>query len=336
MNGLPTFSGDTELVNDKVIEICRRLELVGKAYQAFSAQTSGGRLWFFGGGVLSPLKKVLKDAYLALASFIKGYAYVRQGPLDAYRFIAEEALCRVFGGKIVDIKKSDVTNLWKEYQAIAKSFSFRKFKFKLNPNLNPLNKDKGILARMMDRNITNIAEYIYQLLKGMQCEEAFQFLVSIRGVGVKIASLYLRDIVFLAQLNNLQRHHLLQPIDTWVDKTLRIIMEADPSLKKTLQKIISRIRDTMKANRSLKRLGPITTAKQRLIIKICSAAKCCPIAFNQGAWFTGSRLARDNRILIRILTSSSWSSFLQKLINCRSKERQDELRVLQSLLSRMP
>ncbi len=48
---------------------------------------------------------------------------------------------------------------------------------------------------------------------------------SIRGVGDKIASFYLRDLAVVLNLNltNIQNRELFQPIDIWVERTVKIL-----------------------------------------------------------------------------------------------------------------
>ncbi len=55
--------------------------------------------------------------------------------------------------------------------------------------------------------------------------QSFNFLRSIRGVGDKIASFYLRDLVVVSNLNltNIQNRELFQPIDIWVERTVKIL-----------------------------------------------------------------------------------------------------------------
>ena len=285
------------MLSRRVRDICRRLELGGRAYQIFLKRNLS--------------MNILHNAYEALVSFAKGFAYERQGSPLAYRIIAEEALRKVFKGKIKTIRGQNVNLVWQEYQSIAKDFNIG-----VNPTHNPMNSDRGILARMKAEGVTNIASYIENLLRNGQTRKAFRFLDSIRGIGPKIASFYLRDIACLTEIRNIQDDHLLQPVDTWVDQVLQIIMDVDPSLKPS---------------------GHITdAAKRKLITKICRDSNCSPVAFNQGAWFIGSRIARDFRTLNQILTSSSWPKCLQQIIVQRIKEKQDEIGDLQALVKQLP
>ena len=55
--------------------------------------------------------------------------------------------------------------------------------------------------------------------------QSFNFLRSIRGVGHKIASFYLRDLITISNINlaNIKNRWLLQPIDIWVERTVKIL-----------------------------------------------------------------------------------------------------------------
>ena len=87
----------------------------------------------------------------------------------------------------------------------------------------------------------------------------------------------MRDIAFIAQLdeNRISDPHLLQPIDTWLDQTLRIVFEEEVPTE--LQK------------------------KQASIFKLCKESDISPISFNQGAWVLGSQIAGEFEAFKKIL-----------------------------------
>ena len=108
------------------------------------------------------------------------------------------------------------------------------------------------------------------LLKEGQIIEAYDFMDSIRGTAQKIASLYLRDIAYIELEPARHYHHLFQPIDTWIEQAIEII------LSHTTDNAPTSFPD-----------------KKKLIVKLCREAECSPIEFNQGAWFAGSIIAED-------------------------------------------
>ena len=62
-------------------------------------------------------------------------------------------------------------------------------------------------------------------MQGNDITQSFNFLRSIRGIGGKIASFYLRDLVVVINVNliNVRSRELLQPIDVWVERTVKIL-----------------------------------------------------------------------------------------------------------------
>jgi thermostable 8-oxoguanine DNA glycosylase len=207
-----------------------------------------------------------KDGYKALVCFIQNYAYERQGAARAYPFIAKEALEKTFHGKITMVTVADAKKAWEIYTEIAKK-DFNNLR--LNESHNPMNPDKGVLSRLASQQISNIASYVKDLIEQGRTGEAYDFISSIRGVGSKIASFYLRDIAYLGNINenNIKDQFYLQPIDTWLEQTLSIIFK---------DKVPTREGE-----------------KQKIIVELCNKANCSPIAFNQGAWVLGSKIAKD-------------------------------------------
>ncbi len=213
-----------------------------------------------------PLEKP-KDAIHALLEFVDSYGYERQGSARAYRIIAKRVINKIFGDNISNVTQKDAEVAWYLYKQIAED-DFGSLK--LNVTHNPLNSDGGVLDRLSERSKNNIYRYVARLLQTERIEQAHSFISSIRGVGPKITSLYLRDIAYL-ELNSAKHYHfLLQPIDTWVNQAVEIILSHTP--EKTLKN---------------------PSDKQKLIVDLCRDADCSPIDFNQGAWIAGSTIAQD-------------------------------------------
>ena len=84
----------------------------------------------------------------------------------------------------------------------------------------------------------NLSTHTKNLVHCGNTEQAHQFISSIRGVGTKIASFYLRDISFLANIDEkvVKHVHLLQPMDTWLEQTAQIIFGKNTSKKTTKDK----------------------------------------------------------------------------------------------------
>jgi hypothetical protein len=133
-----------------------------------------------------------------------------------------------------------------------------------------MNSKGGVLYSLAKKGEKSIYNYVKTLLQEGRVEQAYSFVRSIRGVGSKITSLYLRDVAYLELDSAKHDHYLLQPIDTWLDQVIEIIL-----------------------NHTGEKSPTKTSDKQKLIVELCREAHCSPIDFNQGAWFAGSILAQD-------------------------------------------
>jgi len=113
----------------------------------------------------------------------------------------------------------------------------------------------------------NIVKYTISLIKAGKITDVFNKLDDIYAIGDKLASLYLRDIVIIYQLEEfLKPEEFLycHPIDTWVKQValkIRIIVAEDVEVK------------------------DIKTA----IIRSCLDAKVSHLLFNAGAWMVGAQ-----------------------------------------------
>lgn len=208
-----------------------------------------------------------KDAFSSLLNFVTYYSYERQGSARAYRTIARRVLNEIFKGNIEMITQKEVDSAWILYKRIAKE-DYNDLR--TNATQNSLNSDKGVLKRLAEKGERNIYNYAKMLLKEGQVEKAYTFMVSIRGTAQKIASLYLRDIAYVELEPAEHYHHLFQPIDTWIEQAIKII------LSYTSDEAPTSFPD-----------------KKKLIVELCKEAECSPIEFNQGAWYAGSAIAED-------------------------------------------
>ena len=245
-----------------------------------------------------------KDSHQALVCFVQNYAYERQGSAAAYPVIAEKSIEKVLSNRIGLIDLNDAKRVWKIYKEIAKN-EFNNLK--INATHNPLNSDNGILTTMVNEQIKNLAVYVRDMIQNGNTRKVHKLLVNVRGIGTKITSFYMRDIVYLGGLDELKIKdaHYLQPIDTWLEQTLSIILEDVP---KKLEE------------------------KQRTIVELCKEADVSQIAFNQGAWVLGSQIAGNFSSFREILKGRNAKSIIQK----RIKEREEYLSEMRRLLRNWP
>lgn len=245
-----------------------------------------------------------KDSHQALVCFVQNYAYERQGAAAAYPVIAEKSIEKVLSNRIGLIDLNDAKRVWKIYKETAKN-EFNNLK--INATHNPLNSDNGILTTMANEQIKNLAVYVRDMIQNSNTRKVHKLLVNVRGIGTKITSFYMRDIVYLGGLDELKIKdaHYLQPIDTWLEQTLSIILEDVP---KKLEE------------------------KQRTIVELCKEADVSQIAFNQGAWVLGSQIAGNFSSFREILKGRNAKSIIQK----RIKEREEYLSEMRRLLRNWP
>jgi hypothetical protein len=158
---------------------------------------------------------------------------------------------------------------------------------------------------MANKDIINLASRVKSLIQNKQTKEAHELVTSIRGIGTKIASLYLRDIVYLGRIpeREIKDQYYLQPIDTWIEQTLSIIFG---DIKPTVLK-----------------------KKQEIIVKLCETANVSPVAFSQGAWMFGSQIAGDYSTFQQLAKGQNAKAFVEKHIEEKKGYVSDAERWLQ-------
>jgi len=112
----------------------------------------------------------------------------------------------------------------------------------------------------------NILKFLIERIKSNAIPEAYKNLDMIWSIGTKIASLILRDVVYIYELDkNLNKNDycFLQPVDTWVH-----------NLSKRIG-LVSR--------------DKIYKSEAKDITDKCFELRVNPIHYNQGAWYIGSQ-----------------------------------------------
>jgi len=274
------------------IKIAKRLSYGAKLFQGYFFRNS---LFY----------EQFKDGYKALICFVEHYAYERQGAARAYSEIAKKAIKNQFNSSVKSVTLTDAEETWRHYKGIAKS---EYNNLGVNSSHNPMNSDNGILTVMAKRNIINLASYVKGLIQNNQTKQAHRLLTSIRGVGAKIASLYLRDIAYNGKLaeSRIKDQCYLQPVDTWIEQALSVIF----------------------GNEKPK----VLKEKQEIIVKLCKVANVSPISFNQGAWVLGSQIAGDFKAFQQIAEDHD----VKQIINEHIKEKKYYVHELERLLQNWP
>lgn len=112
----------------------------------------------------------------------------------------------------------------------------------------------------------NILRFLIEQIKSKKIAKAYQTLDGIWSIGSKIASLILRDVVYIYKLGSYlskEEYHFLQPIDTWVHNLSKRIELVD---KKSI----------------------IYTSEAKDITDKCFEFGVNPIHYNQGVWYVGA------------------------------------------------
>jgi len=115
-------------------------------------------------------------------------------------------------------------------------------------------------------NEKNILHLIIEKIKSKKIAEAYQNLDGIWSIGPKIASLILRDVVCIYELESYlsgEEYYFLQPIDTWVHNLSKKIGLVD-------------------------KRSNIYEGEAKDITDKCFEFGVNPIHYNQGAWHVGS------------------------------------------------
>ena len=114
-------------------------------------------------------------------------------------------------------------------------------------------------------NEKNILHFLIEQIKSKKIAKAYQNLDGIWSIGPKIASLILRDVVYIYELENYlsaEDYYFLQPIDTWVHNLSRRI------------KLVNN--------------DKIYRDEAKDITDKCFEFGVNPIHYNQGVWYVGA------------------------------------------------
>lgn len=132
----------------------------------------------------------------------------------------------------------------------------------------------SLINLIQSSNEKNILNFLIEKIKSNLITDAYETLDSVWSIGPKIASLILRDIVYIYKLEDYLKkpddYYFLQPIDTWVHKLSKKIglIDKDKIYKDEAKDITDR----------------------------CFEFGINPIHYNQGAWYIG---AHSLQILLR-------------------------------------
>lgn len=140
----------------------------------------------------------------------------------------------------------------------------------------PINNDLdllmviNVLSYLVEGKISNAAVYANERILSGEIKILFDELNNINGVGNKLTSFYLRNMVAVLKIPSallMGNYKYVLPIDTWILKALINICG----------------KEIIKEKQYLYNPDPI----KEIMIKICEENNIDPIAFNQGCWYVG-------------------------------------------------
>lgn len=152
--------------------------------------------------------------------FLSSYAFERQGRSPHYSTSAVESVSQ-YSEKHPN--QSFEYDIWNNFLRIGHYDDNGKGTNKKNNPLCPAN-DKYSSATQLVASLNvydfNIVKWASSLAKNGEIKFAWDKLVNIRGIGKKIASLFLRDVVYAFQIDEdkIGGKIYLQPIDIWTQR----------------------------------------------------------------------------------------------------------------------
>lgn len=213
--------------------------------------------------------RLFEKSYMEKVFFLN-YAYERANGPKGFKVISVKILEDLKFDKNLNLKETFINYYYSN-------------KDKLNVNHNPILDDK---IKSFDINS------IIKNISNGSLEEAFNQL-ELKGIGHKIRSLFIRDILFLLDkekmiLKNLEKSIYTFPIDFWVRKTLNCLIKPNKSYK-----------DIKRSN-----YGNLTKSDFMLAaetIEQCFQYNISPICANMGIWFFASNIVADEKRLGELL-----------------------------------
>jgi hypothetical protein len=234
------------------------------------------------------------DIWDSIALFLEGYAFERQGKRPDYSPASVDALFQCKSQNKGNLTPNAVNDVWHNFSKLLKNERLNQMNNPLYPRLNP-QKKSSLIEIVFDSDIPQknltFTTYFQNLIKhNNDIQPVFNVLRSIRGIRDKIPSLYLRDLVDVMGINlkNTQNRYLLQPIDIWVERTIKALTENQNMSKRQVSNWIT-----------------ATSVQQNIN----------PERVNMGIWFLCSNIIKSEYSLNAVLTNKNGLIIAQKLID---------------------
>lgn len=175
------------------------------------------------------------DIWDSLSIFLEGYAFERQGRRPDYFYAGVDALLYCKQQNNNNFTPVVTNMIWQRFSQLLNNQGLNPKNNPLYPSTNPNNLQRignklSIVEIVIQNNIVGqnltFASYLqHQIIVTNNIQNVFNLIKNIRGIGNKVASFYLRDLVDVIGINlsNVNNRQLLQPVDVWVERTVRIL-----------------------------------------------------------------------------------------------------------------
>jgi len=257
-----------------------------------------------------------KLPWQSVAIFLSTYAFETGGGVNPnFAPVAEDTIKEKMKEteKINQNLESEVWEIFKRKMRYGdKEKNYGGLKHRGNP-LSPYSKKseqdkdgKSLIARMREEKIINLIDYVRMCLQNDEIDKAFTFLDSVRGVGVKISSFFLRDVNEKYGNEPTKKRELLQPIDVWVRRIVLELFRGWP------------LKDEYDNH--------FNTEIARWIVDEAIKGKYNPERINMGMWYFGSNVCGKSKykfdILFRNFATAKkvWEEYCKKIQGICRKE----------------
>jgi hypothetical protein len=220
----------------------------------------------------------------ALKLFLRAYAFERAGAPQSYKEGAVRALENCKDSLNTDTASQKV---WDEFLRLLG-------RTPPNPDRNPLNPNAtcpydavAFCKTRIAPDDQNLYSSFLRKLQANNVRPAHDALCQIRGIGTKIASLFLRDIALENGVTDIGLHdrHLLQPIDVWLKRITQVLTGRNLTNEEAGQQLVC----------------------------LADKAECCALCLNAGSWYFGSQVVQTEQMLRQGLTNlQSFTSALER------------------------
>jgi hypothetical protein len=225
-----------------------------------------------------------QDSWRALDTFL-AYAYAWQGAPSAYAYAARKTVQGLAERRASWQEAGLAQQAWQHYKDELKGRAPNHGNNPMCPQGTHYSTKKGEHAtrqpsviEFVQENLSsteyNIVRWAEKKLRTDDVQSGHDRLISINGVGAKIAPLFLRDLAWACDTFPTQSRELLQPVDVWVRRY---------------------VHHWKQPNR------PNDLDCARWIVEHSLEADVLPEKVNAGMWYFGARVAGDALTLLQLI-----------------------------------